>query len=30
MFGSTFNLSELNGSNDFAINGIAAGDLVDL
>jgi hypothetical protein len=30
MFGPTFNLSELNGSNGFAINGIAAGDLVDL
>ena len=26
MFGSTFNLSELNGSNGFAINGIAADD----
>jgi Ca2+-binding RTX toxin-like protein len=27
MFGPTFNLSDLNGSNGFAINGIAAGDL---
>jgi hypothetical protein len=26
MFGPTFNLSDLNGSNGFAINGIAAGD----
>ena len=26
MFGSTFNLSDLNGSNGFAINGIADGD----
>src|ERR687886_357383 len=26
MFGPTFNLSELNGSNGFAINGIAAND----
>jgi hypothetical protein len=26
MFGSTFNLSDLNGSNSFAINGIAAND----
>jgi hypothetical protein len=26
MFGPTFNLSDLNGSNGFAINGIAAYD----
>jgi hypothetical protein len=27
MFGPTFNLSDLNGSNGFAINGIAAYDI---